>query len=212
MSLICVFGSFYNIHHITNSFFNYSTFPTGRGILILFKVNFFSQLEPFLGANVVFRSLFCSESSLSKTGLIFLANIVSAGETASGVLGLGVIMYTCKNCCSALSVGVPDAFLNARFNVSTKRSACRLILGDIMVWLCAAIKRDSVSLLKFHFLSVVCRYFVVDSLTTCSGVSICCCDVSSPVCCAINPFCLLESPFFSSSSSSPVCCGPRKGP
>ena len=38
---------------------------------------------------------------------------------------------------------------------------------------------------------------VVDSLTNCSWVSLCCCDVSSPVCCAINPFCLLESPFFS---------------
>ena len=35
----------------------------------------------------------------------------------------GVILYTCRNCCSALSVGVPDAFLSARFNVSTKRSA-----------------------------------------------------------------------------------------
>ena len=35
---------------------------------------------------MVFRSLFCSKSSLSKTDLIFLKNIVSAGETASGVL------------------------------------------------------------------------------------------------------------------------------
>ena len=72
---------------------------------------------------MVFHSLFCFGSSLSKTDLIFLANIVSAGETASTVLGLGVILYTCRNCCSALSVGVPDAFLRARFNVSTKRSA-----------------------------------------------------------------------------------------
>ena len=31
---------------------------------------------------MVFRSLFCFGSSLSKTDLIFLANIVSAGETA----------------------------------------------------------------------------------------------------------------------------------
>ena len=123
VSLVCVFGSFYNVHHITNSFFNNSTFPTGRVILIFFKVIFFSRVEPFLGTNVVFRSLFCFESSLSKTDLIFLANIVSAGETASGVLGLGVIMYTCRNCGSALSVGVPDAFLSARFNVSSKRSA-----------------------------------------------------------------------------------------
>ena len=47
VSLMCVFGSFYNAHHITNSFFNYSTFPTGRVILIFFKVNFFSRVEPF---------------------------------------------------------------------------------------------------------------------------------------------------------------------
>ena len=46
-------------------FFNYSTFPTGRVILISFKVIFFSWVEPFLGANVVFRSLFCFGSSLS---------------------------------------------------------------------------------------------------------------------------------------------------
>ena len=118
---MCVFGSFYNVHHITNSFFK--IIP--RVILI----NFFSRDEPFFGANVVFRSLFCFESSLSKTDLIFLVNIVSAGETASGVSGLGVILYTCRNCCSALSFGVPDAFLSARFNMSTKRSAWPFDLG-----------------------------------------------------------------------------------
>ena len=72
---------------------------------------------------------YCFGSSLSKTDLMFLANIVSAGETANGVLGLGVILYTCRNCSSALSVGVPDAFLSARFNVSTKRSAWLFHLG-----------------------------------------------------------------------------------
>ena len=135
---MCVFGSFYNVDHITNSFFNYSTFPIGRVILIFFKVIFFSRVEPFLGANVVFRRLFCFGSSLSKTNLIFLANIVSAGRTASGVLGLSVILYTCRNCCSALSVGVPDAFLSARFNVSTKRSARPF---DLAVWLSASFGR-----------------------------------------------------------------------
>ena len=78
---------------------------------------------------MVFHSLFCFKSCLSKTDLIFLANIVLAGETASGVLGLGVILYTSRNCCSALSVGVPDAFLSACFNVSTKRSAWPFDLG-----------------------------------------------------------------------------------
>ena len=72
---------------------------------------------------MVFRNLFCFGSSLSKTDLIFLTDIVSTGETARGVLGFGVILYTCRNCCSALSVGVPDAFLSARFNVFPKRSA-----------------------------------------------------------------------------------------
>ena len=42
---------------------------------------------------MVFRSLFCFGSSLSKTDLIFLANIVSASETSSGILGLGVTLY-----------------------------------------------------------------------------------------------------------------------
>ena len=136
---MCVFGSFYNVHHITNSFFNFSTFLTGRVIFIFFKVIFFSRVEPFLGAIVVFCSLFCFGSSLSKTGLIFLANIVSTGETASSVLGLGVILNTCRNCCSALSVGVPDAFLSTCFNVSTKRSAWPF--DDIAVWLCALFGR-----------------------------------------------------------------------
>ena len=126
--LLCVYNV-YNVHHFTNSFFNYSTFPTGRVILIFFKVIFSPGWNLFLGANVVFRSLFYFGSSLSKTDLIFLANIVSAGETASGVLGLGVILYTGRNCCSALSVVVTDDFLSARFNVSTKRSAWPFDLG-----------------------------------------------------------------------------------
>ena len=89
---------------------------------------------------MIFHRLFCFGSSLSKTDLIFLANIVSAGETASSVLGLGVILYTCRNSCSALSVGVPDAFLSARFNVSTKHLGW-LVLGDNAVWLCALFGR-----------------------------------------------------------------------
>ena len=125
-SLLCVYlglSTMYTISPIL--FLNYSTLPTGRVILIFFKVNFFSRVEPFF----FFRSLFCFGSSLSKTDLIFLTNIVSAGETASGVLGLGVILYTCRNCYSALSVGVPDDFLRARFNMSTKRSAWSFDLG-----------------------------------------------------------------------------------
>ena len=78
--------------------------------------------------------------------------------------------------------------------------------------------RHTPSFVQFHTLLnknlvrfVVCWKFVVDSLTTCSSVSLCCCNVSSPVCCAINPFCLVKSSVFRSSSSSPVCCGPGKG-
>ena len=129
---MCVFGYFYNVHHITNCFFNYSTFPTGRVILIFFKVIFSPGLNHFLSANVVFRSLFCFGCSLSKTDLIFLANIVSADETVSGILGLGVILYTSRNCCSFLSVGLPDAFLSAHFNVSTKRSWVILRCGYVL--------------------------------------------------------------------------------
>ena len=46
-------------------FFNYSPFSTGCVILISFKVIFFSRVEPFLDANVVFRSLFFFGGSLS---------------------------------------------------------------------------------------------------------------------------------------------------
>ena len=46
-------------------FFYYSTSPTGRVILVSFKVIVFSRVEPFLRANVVFRSLFCFGSSFS---------------------------------------------------------------------------------------------------------------------------------------------------
>ena len=48
-----------------NWFLNYSTFPTGRVILISFNVFFSSGLNLFLGANVVFLSLFCFGRSLS---------------------------------------------------------------------------------------------------------------------------------------------------
>ena len=48
-----------------NWFFNYSTLPTGRVILISFKVIFSPGLNLFLGTNVLFRSLFCFRSSLS---------------------------------------------------------------------------------------------------------------------------------------------------
>ena len=117
-------------------FFNYSTFSTGRVIMIFFKDNFFSRVETFLGTNVVFRSLFCFGSSLSKTDLIFLANIVSAGETASGVLGLGVILYTCRNPSGYLML-FWVLVLTCLQNVQPGR----LILGDIAVRLCVLFGR-----------------------------------------------------------------------
>ena len=58
---------------------------------------------------------------------------------------------------------------------------------------------------------VVCWNFVVDSLSTSSWVFLSCCDVSSPVCCALNPFCLLESPFFSFEFLVASMLWPRKG-
>ena len=48
---------------------------------------------------------------------------------------MGVILYTCRNCCCALSVGVPDAFLRACFNVSSKRSAWSFDFG----WYCSVV-------------------------------------------------------------------------
>ena len=102
----------------------------------IFKNTFFlPDFNLFLGAKMVFCSLFWFGSSLSKSDHIFLVNIVSAGEAASAVLGLGVILYTGRNYCSALSVGVPDPFLSARFNVSTKHSAWPFDLG----WYCCVV-------------------------------------------------------------------------
>ena len=111
--------------------------PSQQDVLFWYflKEIFSPGLNLFLGAYVVFLSLFCFGSSLSKTNLIFLANIVSVGETASGVLGLGVILYTCRNWCSALSVGIPDAFLGLSLTCLQNLQPGRLILGDIAVWL-----------------------------------------------------------------------------
>ena len=58
----------------------------------------------------VILNLACLRMSLLNVDLIFFANIVSAGERPIGVLGLGVILYIYRNCCSALSVGVPCTF------------------------------------------------------------------------------------------------------
>ena len=110
----------------TNSFFNYSTFPTGHVILIFFKVNFSSaQMWSFVAYFV--------------PGVAYRRRILSFRQTSSrlvsGVLRLGVILYTNRNCCSALSVGVPEPFLSARFNMFTKRSAWPFDLG----WYCGVV-------------------------------------------------------------------------
>ena len=67
----------------------------------------------------------------------FVSNIVSAGEFPIGVLGLGVILYTCRNYCNTLSVGVPSAFLKSPFKVSTNLAACPYDLGwywGVVMW------------------------------------------------------------------------------
>ena len=66
---------------------------------------------------------------LSNADLIFLTNMISTGEPVEGVFRFSVIRYTCRNCCKALSVGVPCAFLSALFSVSTNLSAWPFNLG-----------------------------------------------------------------------------------
>ena len=63
------------------------------------------------------------------SGIAYRRRILSFWQTSSRLVRLpvvywmSVILYTCRNHSSALSVGVPDAFLRDYFNVSTKRSA-----------------------------------------------------------------------------------------
>ena len=76
----------------------------------------------FLGPIEIRLCLVCFGSKLSKTDVILCANIISAGDNEDGVLRFGMVLYTCKNCCRAFSVGVPQAFLRALFKVSTKHS------------------------------------------------------------------------------------------
>ena len=64
-----------------------------KGVLLLkaLKKNLSPGLYLFVGTVVVLPRLACFVSSFSKTGRIFCANIVSAGDVASGVFGFGVI-------------------------------------------------------------------------------------------------------------------------
>ena len=55
------------------------------------KKSLFPGLYLFVGRVVVRPRLACFGSSFSKTGRIFRANIVSAGDVASSVFGFGVI-------------------------------------------------------------------------------------------------------------------------
>ena len=74
--------------------------------------------------------------SLSKTDLTFLVNIVSAGERPIGVLGLGVILYTGRNC-SMFYPSVSLVLFKALFKVSTNLSVCPFDLGwnwGVVMW------------------------------------------------------------------------------
>ena len=85
-------------------------------------------------------------SSSSNTDLILRAKITSAGGNDDGVLSLGVIRYTWRNCCRAFPMGVPLAFFRALFSVSTKRSVCPLNLGwygAIVIWLIRKVSQKS---------------------------------------------------------------------
>ena len=95
----------------------------------------------FLGANVVFRSLFCFGRSLLKRDLIFLANIVSAGEIASGVLGLCLFCIPVEIAVVPCPSGYLMLFWVFALTCLQNVQPGRLILGDIAVWLCALFGR-----------------------------------------------------------------------
>ena len=91
----------------------------GIFFLKIFEKIFWPRRNRFLVTCSVVFILDCFGINLSNADLIFLANMISASEPVEGVFGFGVIRYTCRNCCKALSVGVPCAFLSALFSVST---------------------------------------------------------------------------------------------
>ena len=66
--------------------------------------------------------LFLLGISLLNTDLILLANMISAGDRVDGADLFGVVRYTCRKSCRAFLVGVPIAFFNALFSVSTNLS------------------------------------------------------------------------------------------
>lgn len=59
-----------------------------------------------------------------KYELYFLSDIVSVGDTTDCVLGLGVILWICRNCCNIVHVDVAHAFVNACFKMLTKHTVC----------------------------------------------------------------------------------------
>ena len=71
--------------------FDCSQFPKRCVVTVGFEETLSPGLYLFVGTVVVLPRLACFGSSYSKTGRIFRANIVSAGDVASGVFGFGVI-------------------------------------------------------------------------------------------------------------------------
>ena len=98
-------------YRLVRQSFDGAYFPECHVVLVGLEKDFIARKEMFLMGRDGFLELCLPWNEFIEDGLIFLANIVSAGERPICVLGLGVILYTCRNCCNTLSVGVSSAFL-----------------------------------------------------------------------------------------------------
>ena len=181
--LLCVYLGPSTMYTISPIFLkNYSTFPTGRVILIFFKVNFFSRVEPFLGTNVVFRSLFCFGSSLSVSIFLFVyffwtffgqgINITKIWSQISyGNTALPLAPDLQKPLLKPTEYLMLFWVLALTYRQNVQPS--RLILGDIAVWWCALFGRfrrtslkSTTSSQKFRYLKILfCNFFGITTLS-----------------------------------------------
>ena len=113
MSLMGMFLPLNYVYHFADPVKDRPLFPVRH---ILLKI--------FVTCSVVFVLDSRIWMNLSNADLIFLANMISAGEPVEGVFGFGVfgLRYTCRNYCKALSVGAPCPFLRALFSMSENLS------------------------------------------------------------------------------------------
>ena len=126
------------LHHITHSFLNYPTFPTGRVILIFFKVKFSSGLNLFLGVNMVFVPYFVSGVAYRRRILSIYGKHRLGWWDCQWCIGIGCdSVYQQKLLQCLVRRGIWCFFECCLQNV---QPGC-LILADIAVWLCALFGR-----------------------------------------------------------------------